>query len=171
MKCNKCGASNNENSVFCSNCGTRLINDYQDSVHLITANCPKYGAVLTIENNRLEAFCSYCGTKLLIHRDNEKIYHFIDEADIKRAETEEKNAETDRIIKLRHLEEAKKEKKKEQIRNIIAFAVCLLILMLGEVIENVTGASMLTACMLIIGLFGAIFSGFLLLGFDKKKNE
>ena len=171
MICSKCGARNNEGSIFCSSCGTRLVENDKESVQLIKADCPKCGATLTIEGNRLEAFCNYCGAKLLIHRDNEKIYHFIDEADIKRAETEEKNAETERIIKLRQMEEENKEKGKDRIRKIIAFGACLLILILGQMIASLAGHSMLTTSMLLIGLFGAMFSGFSLLGLDKKENE
>ncbi len=172
MKCCKCGAENIDNSVFCSSCGTKLVGkENEKTIHMITADCPKCGASLSIESNRLEAFCNYCGTKLLIHRDNEQIYHFIDEADIKRAETEAKNAETERIIKLKHLEEETKEKRKERLRYLIIFVACIFILVIGETIASKVGHSGLTTAMFMLGLFGAMFAGGFLLGLDKKKNE
>lgn len=67
------------------------------AVKLISVTCPECGAVLNIEDNREQAFCTYCGTKVLIHNENEYIYRHIDEAGIKQAET-------DRMIRLKELE-------------------------------------------------------------------
>ncbi len=66
-----------------------------------SVKCPECGASLPIEEGRNQVFCSYCGTKVLVHNDNEHIYRHIDEAGIKQAET-------DRLVKLRELEMAEK---------------------------------------------------------------
>ena len=67
------------------------------AVQFISVKCPECGATLSVENDRKFAFCSYCGTKVIISNENEHIYRTIDEAGIKQAET-------DRIVKLRQLD-------------------------------------------------------------------
>lgn len=49
MKCNKCGFDNQEDSVFCSKCGTRL-----------ATTCPNCGKPISADSY----FCSYCGENL-----------------------------------------------------------------------------------------------------------
>lgn len=68
---------------------------------LISVKCPDCGQTLSIEENRTQAFCTYCGAKVLISNENEYIFRQIDEADVKKAETE-------RIIRMRELEIAEK---------------------------------------------------------------
>lgn len=63
----------------------------------ISVKCPECGADFPLEEGRTMAFCSYCGSKLLVSNENEHIYHTIDEAGIKQAET-------DRMVKLKMLE-------------------------------------------------------------------
>lgn len=67
------------------------------SVEFTSVKCPECGASLPIEEGRSQVFCSYCGTKVIVTNDNEHIYRHIDEASIKRAET-------DRIVLMRKLE-------------------------------------------------------------------
>lgn len=67
------------------------------AIQFVSVRCPDCGAELSIENGREQAFCSYCGAKVLVHNDNEHIYRNIDEARIKEAENE-------RILRLRELE-------------------------------------------------------------------
>ena len=64
---------------------------------LISVKCPDCGQTLSIEENRTQAFCSYCGARILISNENEYIVRQVDEAGIKKAETE-------RIVRLRELE-------------------------------------------------------------------
>ena len=82
------------------------------AVKFISVKCPECGANLNIEGDREHAFCTYCGTKILLHNENEHIYRRIDEAGIKQAETE-------RIIRLREIELAEKKyadaKKREKV--------------------------------------------------------
>lgn len=64
---------------------------------LISVKCPDCGQTLSIEEDRTQAFCTYCGAKVLISNENEYVFWQVDEADIKKAETE-------RLIKLKELE-------------------------------------------------------------------
>lgn len=66
-----------------------------------SVKCPECGASLPIEEGRTQVFCSYCGAKVIVTNDNEYIYRHIDEAGVRQAET-------DRIIRLRELEFAEK---------------------------------------------------------------
>lgn len=69
-------------------------------MRLISVKCPDCGAVLDFEEDRKQAFCSYCGAKILINNENEYIYRYIDEADVKRADT-------DKLVKMKMLEAGK----------------------------------------------------------------
>ena len=89
-------------ALFCGNieyikkCGV-----YYMAVKFTSIKCPECGANLPIEEGRERIFCSYCGTPVLVTNENEKIIRHIDEAKIKRAET-------DRMIQLEQLELEKK---------------------------------------------------------------
>lgn len=56
---------------------------------LVNLKCPECGAQLKVDPNREFVYCEYCGTKILLDKE-EKITRTIDEAEIRRAETEEK---------------------------------------------------------------------------------
>lgn len=83
------------------------------SIKLITLKCPDCGASIEIEDNREHAFCTYCGAKILIHNENEYVYHYVDEAEVKQAETE-------RELRLKELEIAEKEREKKDSEKEIA---------------------------------------------------
>lgn len=70
-------------------------------VKLVSVKCPECGATLDIEEDRRQAFCTYCGAKVILQNENEHIYRHIDEAEVKQAETE-------RIIRLKKMEFAEK---------------------------------------------------------------
>lgn len=67
------------------------------AVKLISIKCPECNAVLNIEEGHKQAFCSYCGAKVIFSDENEYTFHTIDEAEIKKVETE-------KIIQLRKME-------------------------------------------------------------------
>lgn len=67
------------------------------AVKFTSVKCPECGASLPIEEGRERIFCSYCGTPVIMTNENEKIIRHVDEAKIKRAET-------DRMIKLEQLD-------------------------------------------------------------------
>lgn len=74
------------------------------AIKLVSVKCPDCGQTLSIEENRTQAFCTYCGAKVLIHNENEHIFRNINEAGLKQAET-------DRLVKLKELELELEEKK------------------------------------------------------------
>ena len=95
--------------------------------NLIKLRCSSCGANLSIEEKREFLFCQYCGAKLILDNENEYIYRYIDDADIKRAETE-------RIVKLKKIEiaekkneEDKKEFKKKFLKGFLIGVACLLV--------------------------------------------
>ena len=67
------------------------------TVNLISVKCPECGATLNIEEDRKQAFCTYCGAKVLLQNEHEYVYRHIDEAGIKKAET-------DQMVQLRIME-------------------------------------------------------------------
>lgn len=72
--------------------------------------CTNCGANLTIEEKREFLFCQYCGAKLILDNENEHVYRHINEAELKRAETEQ-------LIKLKELE--MEEKRYEEDKKIV----------------------------------------------------
>lgn len=95
------------------------------SIRFISVVCPNCGAQMSIEHHCKQAVCGCCGTQLLIHNENEKIVHTIDEAGIKRAEAEYKlgaqkievDAENERL-KL-ELQKLKEEKESQNLNRIM----------------------------------------------------
>lgn len=103
---------------------------------LIKLECPSCKSTLSTEAKREYMFCEYCGVKIILDNDNEHIIRNIDEADIKRAETEQ-------LVKLKELElEEQKiadEKKKFQIMlyiTAILGAIGLLSWIIGAAADN-----------------------------------
>lgn len=97
------------------------------AIQLISVKCPACGADLSIESGREFSFCSYCGTKVMIANDNEHIYRTIDEAGIKQAET-------DRLIRLRELEMEEKESARSRNVLFIAYGTALAFVLVGALI-------------------------------------
>lgn len=109
------------------------------AISFISVKCPECGATLEIEEERKQIFCSYCGTKIMIQNDNEHIYRHVDEAKVKQAEA-------DKIIKLKQLEmeEKKQDAKERKIKLKIKFSIILAVIgfvlyLLGEFINMLTG--------------------------------
>ena len=92
------------------------------SIKLISVKCPECGASLSIEEDRKQAFCSYCGAKILIHNENEYIFHYVDEASVKKAENERKTIEINEKIWQEERNE-EQEKHRNGIKIIIIGAV------------------------------------------------
>lgn len=97
------------------------------AVQFISVKCPECGADLSIEDGREFAFCSYCGAKVMITNDNEHIYRTIDEAGIKQAETE-------RMIRMRELELEEKENSHGRKSQFIAYGIALAFVVVGALI-------------------------------------
>ena len=94
---------------------------------LISVKCPDCGQTLPIEENRTQAFCTYCGAKVLISNENEQVVRHIDEADIKKAET-------DRIVRLRELEITKKKSSHQKLLTALWIILSLALLTLAVLI-------------------------------------
>lgn len=139
------------------------------SVNFTSVKCPECGASLPIEEGRTQVFCSYCGTKVIITNENERIYRHIDEAGVKRAET-------DQIVRLRELELQEKVLEQERIeeskrikRTIIIFvawiSATVLFLLLGSYNET---CYYIGGALGLVGLYGALFW---LIGRDSRKDK
>ena len=83
------------------------------AIQLISVKCPDCGATLNIEEGRKEVFCTYCGAKVLINNENEYIHRYIDEAAVKRAETEH-------IIQMKQMELEDQKRAEEQEKKALA---------------------------------------------------
>lgn len=96
------------------------------SVNFTSVKCPECGASLPIEEGRTQVFCSYCGTKVIITNENEYIYRHIDEAEIKQAET-------DRLIKLKQIEIAEKKRAAAEHTKSLKIKISLILAAIGIV--------------------------------------
>ncbi|MEE0958274.1 MAG: hypothetical protein UH734_09400 [Ruminococcus sp.] len=115
------------------------------AIQFISVKCPKCGAELSVENGREFAYCSYCGTKVIISNDNEHIFRTIDEASVKQAET-------DRIVKLKKLEiEAKS--KRGRIALIIGWVVIFFIVAIVSFVTEGSFMGMFSWIWILVGLF------------------
>lgn len=56
--------------------------------------CPACGASLSVKGDKKRIVCDFCDTEIILNNENEHIYKHIDEAELKKAETE-------RLIKLK----------------------------------------------------------------------
>ena len=123
------------------------------AIKMNTIKCPECGAMLPIEEGRTQFFCSYCGAKIIMTNENEYTIRHIDEAQIRRAETE-------RSIQLKKLEiiEKRRAEAKETKELIIAFAIImviagvLIILFMNSEVAKLTGGALLVGAAF-IGLF------------------
>lgn len=126
---------------------------------LINLTCPQCNATFSVEEGREMLFCSYCGHKILLNDENKHTIHYIDDAAIKRAETE-------RMIQLKELEMEEKNRANKKVA-IIIWAIITTILMALGIIGYSTGELGLIMCFLLamaVGIWGAVFL------FDTKKK-
>ena len=105
--------------------------------------CPGCGAMVPFEEGQRQARCEYCGSPVTIGEDDQVIRN-VDEADLKRAETEQ-------LVRLKELELKEREQERASRTKplIIAATAFLLIVM--------------AACF-IVGFSYAFRTGFLLVG-------
>lgn len=137
------------------------------SIKLISVKCPECGANLPIEEGREQLFCSYCGTKVIITNDNEHVYRYVDDAQIKMAETK-------RIIQLKRIEAAERKRMAEEktkkikiIISIILGGVALVSMLLGGDNGLIVGMVAL-AILMYMWLYMWLFS---LNGGDQESDE
>lgn len=128
---------------------------------LISVKCPDCGQILSVEENRQQAFCTYCGAKVLISNENEYIIRQIDEAGIQQAET-------DRIVKLRLLEQEEKENKRHRTL-VIIWVISTIALTVVGIVGLATDNDNLGICFLYAMLFGML--GWIGLFEERKKRK
>ena len=103
---------------------------------LLKLECPNCHATLSFTERRELMFCEYCGAKIELDNDNENIYRKIDEADVKRAETEQ-------LVKLKELELAKQvmDDKKRLTKIMIVISIVMgligtILFLIGIILDN-----------------------------------
>lgn len=141
------------------------------AVNIISVKCPECGASLDIEADRNQAFCTYCGAKVIINNENEYVYRHIDEAGIKQAET-------DRIVKLKQMEIAEKKRASEEKTKSLKIKISLILAVVGIVmmvggylLGDATGDSDSGLYMIsMVGFFPLMGSAYIWL-FSKNKDD
>ena len=132
--------------------------DNRVAINFVTVKCPECGASINIEENRTNAFCSYCGAKIIITNENEYVYRHIDEAGIKKAET-------DRVVKLKQLEVSEKKARIKLMRirlALILAAVGVVVMIAGALLEHATDDDVF-GTMMLLGLLPIVGSLYILL--------
>lgn len=71
--------------------------------------CPSCGAAIPIQEGTAQITCSYCGSKFTITNENEFVYRHVDEARVRQAEIE-------RMIRLKNLKWKKRKGRLETIK-------------------------------------------------------
>lgn len=141
------------------------------AIKLVPVKCPECGAMLDIEKDRTQAFCTYCGAKVLVHNENEFTFHHVDVADLERAETE-------RIVKLKEIEFAEKDRinKEKNKHKIIKYVLIFLVVglctfALGGYLSEGSANPEAGSALVLVGVYlflGAGIAGALLS--DSKNN-
>lgn len=91
---------------------------------LINLKCPECNAELKVNPDREFIYCEYCGTKILLDKE-EKITRTIDEAEIRKAEAEEK-------IKIKEIESDEKKHKYLLIEMVVTIIFIIVFFVLGN---------------------------------------
>ncbi|SFL50286.1 hypothetical protein SAMN05216390_13621 [Lachnospiraceae bacterium KH1T2] len=124
------------------------------AVKFVAVKCPSCGANLPMEEDRTQMYCSLCGASIIMTNENEHIYRHVDEAELKQAET-------DRIVKIKEMElEERKRLSKEKSKAFkIKIAIVLgiigsILMAVGFICGEATGNPDSGICIFaIIGLF------------------
>ena len=96
------------------------------NMKVIEARCPGCGATVHFEPGQKKAFCNYCGSTVAVEDAEEHVTRNIDEADLKRAETEQ-------LIRLKELELREREMEREAKRKPLKIGGCILLGVIGAV--------------------------------------
>lgn len=138
------------------------------AVKFTSVECPSCGAHLSVEEGREKIFCEYCGTQIIVTNENEHTYRQVDEAAIKRAETE-------RMIRLKELELQEKEEERSRKGRKVAYTFALIFVILGGVLllfadRFVQGGEYWIVGMLFL-LGGGLIAEIALISKEDKKKE
>lgn len=123
----------------------------------IDLKCPACGADILADKDRESIFCAYCGTKVFIKDENTFTQRHVDEAEVIRAETE-------RMLQMHRIEEAKKakieEKRRKKVKTIVSIvwiSFSVLLCLISAIIGFATGS--------LGAVFFVFFGAFSLIGF------
>ena len=126
--------------------------------------CPSCGADLKAEEGREKMFFSYCGAQIILTNENEHIYRHIDEAGIKKAET-------DRLVELKKLELIEKNRAQQEKRKNIKIKISI-ILGAAAVLFMILGYACDMTGLLMPGLFCLIILMYIwIIGMNSKEDE
>lgn len=105
------------------------------AIRTVAVKCPACGAAIDAGEDRKTVFCAYCGEKVLLQNDNEYVHRYVDEAKIKRFETEKIKIETENMIRLKELEmEESHTRQYDRLRHILIkawIAVSVIVIVFG----------------------------------------
>lgn len=132
------------------------------SVKFSSVKCPECGANLPIEEGRERMFCSYCGAQIIMTNENEHTYRHVDEAEVKRAETEQ-------LIHLKELELEEKERERSRKGRYTAFAIAGGLAGIGALSEIIIPESLLGMGAIVVAMWIALFA--LISKDDQKKKK
>lgn len=121
------------------------------AVKFTSVKCPECGANLPIEEGRKKIFCSYCGTPIIMTDENEYTYRHIDEAEVKRAETEQ-------LVHLKELEMEEKENTRKRKGIAVAYSVAGGLAIIGAISEIAVPYNILGFAAMCVAMYIALFA-------------
>ena len=95
-------------------------------VKVVEARCPGCGAMVQFDPGQKKAFCNYCGSPVAAEDAEEHVTRNIDDADLKRAETEQ-------LIRLKELELRERELERKAKTRPLKVGGCILLGVIGAI--------------------------------------
>lgn len=133
-------------------------------VKIISLKCPECGADISIEEGHKQCFCQYCGAKIMIDDGSTThTYRKVDEAKIK-------EAEVDKLIRLKELEIKQKEAERKGKIKILKIKAVLLLVFTGAIViifGQLRDYIMLEMC----GLFPIIVALFIVMSLSDSEDK
>lgn len=121
------------------------------AVKFTSVKCPECGANLPAEEGRERLFCSYCGTQIIVTNENEHTFRHVDEADVKRAETEQ-------LVHLKKLELEEKENERNRKDVHTAFAIAGGLAIIGALLKFVAPENPFGQGAIVVAVWIALFA-------------
>ena len=133
-------------------------------VKIISLKCPECGADISLEEGHKQCFCQYCGAKIMIDDGSTThTYRKVDEARIK-------EAEVDKLIRLKELEIKQKEAERKGKIKILKIKAVLLLVFTGAIViifGQLRDYVMLEMC----GLFPIIVALFIVMSLSDSEGK
>lgn len=93
------------------------------AIETYAIKCPECGASIQLPEGLTKGYCNYCGAQIAVENTNEHVTRHIDEAKLKRAETEA-------LVRLKELEmEQQRIEREERGKRFKAIAAVLLVVL------------------------------------------